>query len=674
MTTTANESLRKRRNVRDIRAQWWKVLSGCTLSVAVYDLLLFVPASALAASVALAWDPVSSPALAGYYLYYGPAVGNYTSKIDVGNATTRTVMDLAEGATFHFVVTAYDASHTESGYSNDVSTTIPFAAPVADFTASSTTGVAPLAVNFINSSTGNITSYAWTFGDGTTSTSPNPVHIYPLAGSYTVSLAATGPSGSNTRTISSYINVTLPQAVIVPLVAQTPSFNTEVYVRNAHGTPITLNVRFYEGDNSAVSGPRPCSQFIVPGFTTRQMNLGTQCVLGAGGHFGMLVLEDTAVPRNGFTVYSRTQTPGGNGFSVEGFPTEHFDGLSKSVEGLKRSSAGAKYQSNCFVSALDGAVEYRIDLRGPSDSPIGKPIVGALQPYHVIRYLDVLSIAGATSGDYSNVRAVVTPTGSTASPFIAVCTVQESITFGADFRIAKAVLEGTTQQIVPLVAQTASYSTEAYVRNSNPGSVVLNVTFYEAINSPTPGPHACYQLAVAGHTTRQLVLGTQCSLAPGAHFGMLVLEDAATPKSNTFTVYSRTQTPSGNGFSVEGVAGGVLAETPRYVEGLKRSSGGAKYLSNCFVGALGDAISYRLDLLTTNDAPIGAPIVGSLQPYQMVRDLDVLSVARAPAGDYSNVRAKFSVAGSSSPFIGFCTVQESVTFGADFRASKMQYE
>jgi len=145
---------------------------------------------ALAASVlmaaTLAWNPVSSPALSGYMLYYGPAAGNYTSKIDVGNTTMRAVANLTEGATYHFAVTAYDSSHTESAFSNDASTTVPAGAPVAGFTASATSGVAPLAMNFTNTSTGSIASYAWTFGDGTSSTAQSASHVYSAAGVFSV--------------------------------------------------------------------------------------------------------------------------------------------------------------------------------------------------------------------------------------------------------------------------------------------------------------------------------------------------------------------------------------------------------------------------------------------------------------------------------------------------------
>ena len=179
-------------------------------SVFLFIALMLIAARALAGSLTLAWDPVSSPALAGYMLYYGPAAGNYTSKIDVGNTTMRTVANLTDGATYHFAVTAYDSSRVESGFSNDAGATVPAGAPVANFTASATSGVAPLALNFTNTSTGSVTSYAWSFGDGTSSTSQSPSHVYSAAGSYTVSLTVTGSGGSNTKTLANYISVTSP--------------------------------------------------------------------------------------------------------------------------------------------------------------------------------------------------------------------------------------------------------------------------------------------------------------------------------------------------------------------------------------------------------------------------------------------------------------------------------
>ena len=77
-------------------------------------------------AIHLAWDPVTDPALAGYNLHYGPAPNTYSSSVDVGMGTqsgtsvTYTLTGLTPGQTYFMAVTAYDASRTESAYSNEV--------------------------------------------------------------------------------------------------------------------------------------------------------------------------------------------------------------------------------------------------------------------------------------------------------------------------------------------------------------------------------------------------------------------------------------------------------------------------------------------------------------------------------------------------------------------------
>ena len=60
---------------------------------------------------------------------------------------------------------------------------------------------------FTDNSTGSITAWSWSFGDGGTSTARNPVYTYATAGTYTVSLTANSPGGTNTKTQSAYITV-----------------------------------------------------------------------------------------------------------------------------------------------------------------------------------------------------------------------------------------------------------------------------------------------------------------------------------------------------------------------------------------------------------------------------------------------------------------------------------
>jgi PKD repeat protein len=144
-------------------------LSTLHLVWAVGVALLLVAVPAYAGQVTLAWDPVSAPTLAGYRLYYGVSSHAYTTSIPVGLQTNYTVTGLTAGQTYYFAVTAYDTS-TESAKSNEVNSLISTTAPVAAFSATPTSGPAPFAVTFTDTSTGSITTWAWNFGDGGTST------------------------------------------------------------------------------------------------------------------------------------------------------------------------------------------------------------------------------------------------------------------------------------------------------------------------------------------------------------------------------------------------------------------------------------------------------------------------------------------------------------------------
>ncbi len=87
-------------------------------------------------------------------------------------------------------------------------------APVANFTASPTTGVVPLTVNFSNQSS-DASTYSWDFGDGQGSSAANPLHVYNNAGTYTVALTAIGPGGTNRLTRNGYISVDKANATVV---------------------------------------------------------------------------------------------------------------------------------------------------------------------------------------------------------------------------------------------------------------------------------------------------------------------------------------------------------------------------------------------------------------------------------------------------------------------------
>lgn len=85
-----------------------------------------------------------------------------------------------------------------------------FTLPVADFTQSDSSGCAPLSIKFSDASfsaTSTIISWLWNFGDGHTSTLKNPVHIYSVPGTYTVTLYASDQKCSGTKIKSGLIKV-----------------------------------------------------------------------------------------------------------------------------------------------------------------------------------------------------------------------------------------------------------------------------------------------------------------------------------------------------------------------------------------------------------------------------------------------------------------------------------
>jgi PKD repeat protein len=78
----------------------------------------------------------------------------------------------------------------------------------ADFTAGRTTGLAPLTVQFTDTSSGYPRTWSWDFGDGATSTLQNPSHTYTQSGTYTVTMTATDATGNtSTKSRTAYVTI-----------------------------------------------------------------------------------------------------------------------------------------------------------------------------------------------------------------------------------------------------------------------------------------------------------------------------------------------------------------------------------------------------------------------------------------------------------------------------------
>lgn len=132
------------------------------------------------------------------------------------------------------------------------------AEPVADFSATPTSGTTPLTVQFNNESTFVATSYIWDFGDGSIGTGVTPEHIYETPGSYTVTLTATHPSlGPLSETKVNFIVATAP--VPVPLFSAVPVTGFEplevTFTNESTGFPDEFLWDFGDGTTSTEENP-----------------------------------------------------------------------------------------------------------------------------------------------------------------------------------------------------------------------------------------------------------------------------------------------------------------------------------------------------------------------------------------------------------------------------------
>ena len=82
-------------------------------------------------------------------------------------------------------------------------------APQVSFSANATSGCLPFSAGFINTTT-NATDFLWNFGDGFSSTDPDPSHIYQSAGTFTVTLLASVGSCADSDSVVGMITTFAP--------------------------------------------------------------------------------------------------------------------------------------------------------------------------------------------------------------------------------------------------------------------------------------------------------------------------------------------------------------------------------------------------------------------------------------------------------------------------------
>ena len=207
-----------------------------------------------------------------------------------------------EDGEYEVVLTATN----DCGSVTDTQIVIVVTAPSAGFSANTTSGCDPLTVQYTNQSSPNATSFDWDFpgGNPSSSTDENPTVTYNSPGTYDVTLIATNAAGSDTITMTNFIDVnTVP----------TPGFDVSTNVFVAIFTNTTTNGTSYHwdfGDTNTSTEANPTHTYQGDGTYTVELIAFNAC----GSDTITQIVVITSLPQANF---SADETTGCAPFTVQ---------------------------------------------------------------------------------------------------------------------------------------------------------------------------------------------------------------------------------------------------------------------------------------------------------------------------------------------------------------------
>jgi PKD repeat protein len=173
-------------------------------------------------------------------------------------------------------------------------------APVASFTATPDSGVAPVTVQFTDTSTGIISSRDWDFdADGLADdTSPNPSHVFDEPGSHQVFLTVTGPGGSSTTSQTITVNANTQPVISITAPANGASITGGTAVtftgtaNDAEDGNISSSIQW----TSSVNGPLGTGASIQVSTLSAGNHTITASVTDTGGAAASASINITVLP------------------------------------------------------------------------------------------------------------------------------------------------------------------------------------------------------------------------------------------------------------------------------------------------------------------------------------------------------------------------------------------
>ncbi|MFL6238681.1 MAG: PKD domain-containing protein [Actinomycetes bacterium] len=210
---------------------------------------------------------------------------------DGGTSTAATpTYTYAVSGTYPVTLTVTDNSGATNTATRNVSVVKPNAPPLASMTVSCTERSCQFDGTASSDSDGTVASYAWNFGDGSTTTGANASHAYASDGSYNVTLTVTdnqGATGTTTQTVN-----------VAAIAAQVSFVGSDA--ANKSGTSWTVHVpnTVVAGDGLLVSAATSTNSvpFSGPGAGWSLVKQASNGVLGTSVWQKVAVSSDAGAP------------------------------------------------------------------------------------------------------------------------------------------------------------------------------------------------------------------------------------------------------------------------------------------------------------------------------------------------------------------------------------------
>ena len=233
-------------------------------------------------------------------------------------------------------------------------------------------------------------------------------------------------------------------SLIVPVVVNSPSYQSEIYLTTAQIGDVTANVRYLGGLDSATPGITDCGTVTISSRTIVKKKINDLCpMLNSGSNYGTLLIVTMGATGGiipALRVYSRVQNSQGIGFSIEAYPVRSNGGR---VIGIKSGTDpnGITYQTNCFIAQFPDvsniSQSVRMLVRNSTGTYLGGKTV-SVPPGSLVRVLDVFGSSGLSPSVFRDSDTIeFTDANGNPPPMgtFGFCTVQNNNNFSADFRM-----------------------------------------------------------------------------------------------------------------------------------------------------------------------------------------------------------------------------------------------